>query len=139
MLGDEVEMATTNRKMVDNPVVHRIVKLVKKKGKRERDLTDYLGLPPGAMSRWKYDGSYVYVKYIYEICEFLDTTPNYLFFGPDDEEDCLTLRERNMISLYRKLDEGRKNCVEEMLAYIANGNKTRKKSSMNENSEKLLL
>ena len=109
MLGDEVEMATTNRKMVDNPVIHRIVKLVKKKGKRERDLTDYLGLPPGAMSRWKYDGSYVYVKYIYEICEFLDTTPNYLFFGPDDEEDCLTLRERNMISLYRKLDEGRKN------------------------------
>ena len=33
MLGDEVEMATTNRKMVDNPVIHRIVKLVKRKGK----------------------------------------------------------------------------------------------------------
>ena len=132
-------MATTNRKMVDNPVVHRIVALVKKKGKRERELTDYLGLPPSSMSRWKYDGSYVYVKYIYEICEFLDTTPNYLFFGPDDEGDDLTQGERKMIRIYRSLDEGRKKCIEDMMKYIAQGNKTKKRTGKIENVEKPLL
>ena len=49
------------------------------RGKQEKAPADYLGLSLGAMSRWKYDGSYVYTKHIYEICEYLDTTPNYLF------------------------------------------------------------
>ncbi len=50
--------------MVDNPVVKRIVGLIRKQGKNEKDLTDYIGIVPGAMSKWKYDGSYVYTKYI---------------------------------------------------------------------------
>ncbi len=36
-------MATTDRKMVDNPMVYSI-KIVEKKGKRDRALTNYLGL-----------------------------------------------------------------------------------------------
>ena len=120
-------MATTNRKMTDNPVVIRIVKLIKEKGKRERDLTDYLGLSPGAMSKWKYDGSYVYTKYIYEICEFLDTTPNYLFFGEEDEEERLTPEEKELIITYRNLDEGRKRCIRETVKYFKEGNKRKKK------------
>lgn len=40
------------------------------------------------MLRWKYDGSYVYIKYIDEICEFLDTNPNYLFSDRKTKNAC---------------------------------------------------
>ena len=79
-------MATTDRKMTDNPVVLRIVRLIKEQGKTEKELTDFLGVSHSTMSKWKYDGSNVYLKYIDHICEFLDTTPNYLFWGSADEE-----------------------------------------------------
>lgn len=116
-------MATTNRKMTDNPVVQRMVGLIRKQGRKEKDLTDYLGIPPGSMSKWKYDGSLVYIKYIAEICEFLDTTPNYLFFGPEDEEERLTPAEKAMIRTYRSLDDGRKKCIRDTLKYFSKNEK----------------
>ena len=112
-------MARTTKKTTDNPVVCRIVDLIRKRGKKEKDLTDYLGMAPGAMSKWKYDGSFVYIKYIKEICEFLDTTPNYLFFGPEDKEERLSPMEKELIRMYRGLDVGRKKCIAETLKYFA--------------------
>ena len=134
-------MATTNRKMIDNPVIHRIVGLIRDRGKRERDLTDYLGLPPGSFSRWKYDGSYAYIKYIYEICEFLDTTPNYLFFGPEEEDERLTPSEKEMIRAYRSLDTGRRKCIQDTLIYFLNAGKKIEKDNVAEDElvEKPLL
>ena len=113
-------MATTNREMTDNPIVHRIVNLIEEQGKKERDLTDYLGISPGTMSKWKYDGSNVYLKYIEGICEYLETTPNYLFYGKD-EEGRLSPAEKDMIRIYRKLDSGRKKCVRDTLKYFEYG------------------
>ena len=122
-------MATTTRPLTENPVVRRIVELIRKSGRYEKDLTDYLGIAPGAMSKWKYDGSYVYIKYIEEICEFLDTTPNYLFLGPEDEEERLTPEEKELIGMYRKLDDGRKECITQTLKYFACRKKNPKKKS----------
>lgn len=123
-------MATTTKKLTDDPVVRRIVQLTKDRGKREKDLTEYLGLSPGAMSKWKYDGSYVYIKYIYEICEFLDTTPNYLFFGPEDEEERLSSSEKDIIRTYRSLDDERKKYIQDTFMYIAKGNRKRKRKNL---------
>ncbi len=79
------------------------------------------------MPKWKYDGSYVYTKYIYEICEFLDTTPNYLFFGPEDEEERLSPAERELIRTYRGLDEGRKKCIRDTLGYFKESKGSKRK------------
>ena len=111
-------MATTTRKMTENPVVQRIVELVREQGKKEKDLTDYLGISPGTMSKWKYDGSFVYIKHIDRICEFLDTTPNYLFFGPEDNDERMTPGEKNVIKMYRDLDNEKKKFIREMLGYL---------------------
>ena len=116
---EERTMATTNRVMTDSPIVHRIVGLIEKQGKKEKDLTDYIGISPGTMSKWKYDGSNVYLKYIVEICEFLETTPNYLFLGSDDES--YTQAEKDMIRKYRSLDNGRKKCIRDTLKYFTEG------------------
>ncbi len=120
-------MARTTRKTIDNPVVQRIVDLIRKQGRKEKDLMDYLGIAPGAMPKWKYDGSYVYTKYIYEICEFLDTTPNYLFFGPEDEEERLSPAERELIRTYRSLDDGRKKCIRDTLGYFKESKRSKRK------------
>lgn len=45
------ERSQTLWKMMENPVVQRIVGLIGKQGKKEKDLTDYLGIAPGAMSK----------------------------------------------------------------------------------------
>ncbi len=115
-------MATTTKPLTDNGIVRRILGLIKKKGKKEKDLTDYLGISSGSISKWKYDGSIVYLKYIEEICEYLDTTPNYLFFG-EDEEDRLLVGEKKMIQTYRSLDDERKKCVRDMIYYLADARK----------------
>ena len=110
-------MATTTKKITDNPVVLRILDLIRKKGQKEKDLTDYLRISSGAISKWKYDGSFVYLKHIYEICEFLDTTPNYLFFGSDEEERLLP-GEKNVLQMYRKLNDGKKKCIRDTMKYM---------------------
>ena len=123
-------MATTGKKMTDDPIVRRIVGLLQRRRKTERELTEFLGLSSGAVSKWKYYGSTVYLKYIDYICEFLDTTPNYLFWGPVDEEERLTPTEKEMIWKYRSLDEGRKKCIQDTLMYITKGSEKNMKKKV---------
>ena len=108
-------MAKTNKKMTDNQVVRRILELLKKRRRKEKDLTDYLRISSGSISKWKYDGSVLYLKYMEEICEYLDTTPNYLFFGTDDEEGKLSFSEMEILRMYRKVDNAKKNCIHDTL------------------------
>lgn len=114
-------MVRKTGRAVDNIVVRRMADLIKERGKKEVDLTDHLGLSPGSMTRWRYGGSYVYTKYIYEICEYLDTTPNYLFFGSEDDEERLSPRERDLIRTYRCLDGGRQKCIRDTAEYFKKG------------------
>ncbi|MCR5788500.1 MAG: helix-turn-helix domain-containing protein [Lachnospiraceae bacterium] len=111
-------MATTTKELTDNPIVLRILELIRKRGKKEIDLTEHLGISSGAVSKWKYDGSVVYLKYVDEICEFLDTTPNYLFWGMDEENQILP-GERSLLRMYRKFDDGRKKCIRDMMKYMS--------------------
>ena len=115
--GKKGRMATT-KKMTDNPVVQRILELIRERGKKEKDLTTFLRISSGGISKWKYDGSFVYLKYIDEICEFLDTTPNYLFWGTE-EEDRFTPVEKKIVNSYRSLDDGRKKCIRDMIDYLS--------------------
>jgi len=117
-------MAKTTREMTDNPIVNRIVDLIEEQGKRDKDLTDYIGLPPGSMAKWKYDGSSVYLKYIVPICEFLETTPTYLFLGSyGNENEELSPVESEVIQMFRKIDTGRQKCIRDILKYFINDDK----------------
>lgn len=113
-------MATTNRRLTKDPVVLRILGLLQEQGKMDKDLAEYLFLPHGAISKWKYDGSHVYLKHIPEICQFLDTTPNYLFLGADDGQDeRMTSAEKELLRRYRQLDYDRRRWLQEALKYLS--------------------
>lgn len=118
-------MATTTREMTNNPIVQRIIELIANRGLRDKDLTDHLGLPPGSMAKWKYDGSQVYLKYIVEISEFLETSPNYLFLGSNGTYDIegLTALEMDVIRMLRSVDDGRQRCIKEILEYFTEGSR----------------
>ena len=116
-------MATTDKEMTNNPVVIRIIELVKKLGKKEIDLAEYLHVPTGSMAKWKYYGGTSYLRYIDQICEFLDTTPNYLFWGEEETEGQLSYSEKEMIRVYRNLEDGKKKCIRETMKYFSESTK----------------
>lgn len=106
------------RKLTDDPVLLRIIALLKEQGQSANALMRHLSLPLGTLSHWKYDGNRTaHLQYIPQICEFLSTTPNYLFYGkepgggadgePGNEtggEVTLTDTEAEIIRMARMLD-----------------------------------
>ena len=48
-------MRYTNRKVTEDPVVERLLDLLKEQGKTEKSLLQYLGLANGTFTLWKYD------------------------------------------------------------------------------------
>lgn len=135
-------MARSKRKMTDNPVVCRIVGVLKEKKKSEKSLTDFLGISSGSVSKWKYEGRPLYLRYIRQICDFLGTSPNYLFYGKEDLSDRMTHMEREIIHMYRNLDEGKRKCIRDTLKYFSENKKENRQERnvvKDENAEKPLL
>ena len=56
----------------------KITELLKAKGLQQKDLTSFLGVKNSAYTDWKAGKSKSYIKYLYQIAKFLDTTPEYL-------------------------------------------------------------
>ena len=104
--------------MTDDPVVRRIVELIRVQGKKEAELARFLGIPSGGIAKWKYYGSTSYLKHIGRICRFLGTTPNYLFWGLEREEK-LSLVEQEMIRMYRRLGKREKKRIYEAVKYYS--------------------
>ena len=82
---------------------------MKKSGRMEKDLIDYIGLPAGTFSQWRRGNGYSYLRYIKEICTYFQVSPNYLFFGDEDKKKILyTKDEMDLIECYRKASEREK-------------------------------
>ena len=108
---------TTERK--EDPVLRRIIGLASERRDKEEGLADHLAIKRATVSGWKYRGGSLYKKYIYEICDYLDTTPNYLFLGPEEEEDMLSPEEMKILRKYRRLSRSKKECVMDALKELA--------------------
>ena len=104
--------------MTSDPVLLRIIGLLEEQGKTDKEFTEYLGLSPGTLSHWKYDENRTaYLQYINPICDFLETSPNYLFRGTETSDDIvgLTPMENEVIRLFRKVDTQKRKCIKEVL------------------------
>ena len=87
-------------------VLRRMDMLMKKNGKMDKDLIEYLGLRVGTFTEWRRGKGYSYLLYIKEICDFFHVTPNYLFLGEEIAleagKDFYTNEEKEVIKCYRK-------------------------------------
>ena len=106
------------------PVLRRIFGLISERGNTEEGLAEYLEVKRTTVYGWKRRGGFLFKKYIYEICDYLDTTPNYLFLGP--EEDELSPEEVKILRRYRRLSSSKKKHIMDKLRELAE--KTMKKN-----------
>lgn len=90
-------------------ILNNIIDELKKQKKKQKDLTDYLGLTKNAFTDWKGGKSESYKKYLPQIAEFLNVSVDYLLSGenkksPDTSLDGeMSERDRDALRLYRAL------------------------------------
>jgi len=89
-------MRTTNRQKSDNPIVDRIDQLLKEHHKTQKDLTNYLGLPNGSYTRWRYENGRSYMDHIDAIADYFGVTPNYLIRAGAGEVGVETLSKEEI-------------------------------------------
>lgn len=70
-----------HRKKSTDPVLIRIMELLKEQNKTQKELTDYLNLHPNTFNNWKYANTQSYLKRLDDISDFLNVTPGYLIKG----------------------------------------------------------
>lgn len=91
-------------------VLNNILFELKRTNKKQKDLTDYLGLQKNSFTEWKGGRSKSYMKYLPQIAAFLGVTVDYLLNAdenkksPDISQDSeMSERDRDAARLYRAL------------------------------------
>ena len=107
--------------MNNDPIFLRILTLMKRQGKGNKDITKALGLAVGVFSQWQHDDKRKsYLSRIDEIAYFLGTTPTYLLRGDVVQE--ATTEEAELLWLFQRLTDEKKKCVMELLRLLGNDN-----------------
>ena len=108
-------MGKAKRKMSDDPVLHRILEMLRQRNRTDIELVNHLGLSNGAVTKWKYQGSKSYLTHISEIADFVEVTPDYLLNGVDREVNIENLSplEVTLFQMFRKIDVKGQECIVE--------------------------
>ena len=106
--------------LTNDPVVLKIMELLKIQGKTEKDLTDHVGLANTTFTKWKYKGVKSYRKHLDKIAEYLEVTPDYLTEGVDDiiNLSTMTTSELRLIQLYRRMGNDAKEVLLKTAGYF---------------------
>lgn len=102
-----------------------ITKLLKEQNKKQKDLTDYLGITKNAFTDWKSGRIKSYKKHLPQIAEFFDVSVDYLL-GCTDQPDrdpapspLLSPEEQTLVENYRALDSTGKGKASDYLDDLA--------------------
>ena len=98
-------MRNTSRKVVDEPVLTRILTTMKEKGVNQQEVAQYLGLGNGTFTKWKYDNGKSYLKHLNKIAEFLGVSKTYLLEGVNEvaSDEKLSEKEKKLLEVFRDL------------------------------------
>lgn len=83
--------------------LERIVSLLKQQGKKQKDLTDFLGITRHAFTDWKSGRIKSYQKHIPKIAEFLGVSTDYLLGKENSPLSCdneLSPTQKELIALF---------------------------------------
>ena len=98
-------MRITERPVVDDPVLRRILATMEEKGVNQQEVTKHLGLGNGAFTRWKYNNGKSYLQYLSRIADFLGVSREYLLSGKEEilENERLSKNEKKLLETFRNL------------------------------------
>lgn len=104
-------------------ISERIFALLKTKHLSQKELSEYTGLSPAAISSWKANGTNPSADKIIKICEFLEVDPYYLLTGENKPPSALMIADESpgyrnpyepdeidLLAMFRRLrpvDQGR--------------------------------
>ena len=116
-------MRMTTKKIVENPVVNRIIDTLVSRNITQKDLIAYLDLPNGTFTSWKYDGGTSYMKYIDSIAEYLHVPKNYLLYGELTTDNTgLLMSDVEDYNLFRQLTDDQKAIIKQTIKAFWNAN-----------------
>lgn len=91
-------------------VLNRIMELLERNGRTQKELMDYLGIKKSAFTDWKAGKSRSYLKYASEIADYFGVTTDYLLRGETDikekphaDEIDMEPKEKLLLEKFRQL------------------------------------
>ncbi len=86
-------------------IINNLLSLLEKKGLKQADLCEAIGISSSTMTNWKNRGTDPPAKHIIPICEFLDISPYLLLVGVESSSsaDNLSADERELLDIYNAL------------------------------------
>ena len=114
-------MRTPIRTMTDDPVLLRIMDLLKRNGHTEKDLLRNLNLKDTTFNRWKFENSKSFMQHIDKIADYLGVSIDYLIRGFINEGTTVSFvaEEKEIIDTYRKLSRRRQEMILNLLQDFA--------------------
>ena len=99
--------------LADDPVLNRVLDLLKEKRHTEKDLAKHLGLSSSSSTGWKNRERKTFMRYIGPMAEYLNISTDYLLYGKDDETDGGTMSpvERDLLKRFRQMDPEQRECM----------------------------
>lgn len=89
----------TDESQTKNHTLEKILTLLRIQKKKQKDLTDFLGISKNSFTSWKSGANTSYLKYISKIAEFLGVSTDYLL-GTQKENPAANSDEALMFALW---------------------------------------
>ena len=91
-------------------VLNRIMELLERNGRNQKELMDYLGIKKSAFTDWKAGKSRSYLKYASEIADYFGVTTDYLLRGETNIKEkptdlVVSGKDKELLDLIEKLTE----------------------------------
>ena len=96
-------MNKIKRELSKDPILLRIIELLQKQNKTQKELMDYLGIHQNTFNNWKYANSKSFMKRINEIADYLNVTSDYLIAGDKAKPSDITPIQEKIIIETKKL------------------------------------
>jgi transcriptional regulator with XRE-family HTH domain len=106
--------------VVGTDIVKRIDDLLGLRGEKRQNLADALGFSVANIAKWKHYGSLPNSDSALAIADYLGVSVRWLLSGEDDQG--LTLEERNLLAKYSRLDQRGRFEVNALLDAKLDGN-----------------
>ena len=99
--------------ITNDPIVLRIMEVLKIQKKTEKELIANIGMTEGTFSKWKYNEVKSYRQHLKEIADYLNVQVDYLTGGVEDMINVcsMTEPETRLIQMYRRMGKREKTSI----------------------------
>ena len=101
-------MRTSTKPVNDNVIMQRIMETMTKRGIRQKELMESIGVATPVFSKWKYNTSKSYLNHLSEIAKCLHVTPDYLRNGVISDETNYSIEDYELLHRLQRLSKAKK-------------------------------